>query len=71
MCLDMIPLIINSMGNDLNSRSELANCLALTLIGNIGSRETAEQLAGQVQNLLIAQYVLINLSRSPCNKPFS
>jgi len=52
---DMIPLIINSMGMDLSSRSELANCLSLTLIANVGSRETAEQLAGQVQNLLIAQ----------------
>lgn len=28
--------------------------MALTLIANIGSRETAEQLAGQVQNILVA-----------------
>lgn len=55
----MIPLIINSMGMDLSSRSELANCLALTLIANVGSRETAEQLAGQVQNLLVAQYEML------------
>lgn len=51
---EMVPLIINSMGNDLTSRSEQANALALTLIANIGSRETAEQLAIPVQNLLVA-----------------
>jgi hypothetical protein len=61
----MVPLIINSLVNDLNSRSETANCLALTLAANIGNREAAEQLAPQVSNLLFAVYVFLFPHLSP------
>eukprot|EP01098_Paradermamoeba_levis_P013165 TRINITY_DN593_c0_g1_i1.p1 TRINITY_DN593_c0_g1~~TRINITY_DN593_c0_g1_i1.p1 ORF type:complete len:545 (+),score=194.02 TRINITY_DN593_c0_g1_i1:167-1801(+) len=51
---DMIPLTIQSLQNDLNSRSEYAQCLALAAIANTGGKEMLEALSRPVQNLLVA-----------------
>lgn len=55
---EMIPLIINSLQEDLNSRApkagEFFQCLALDAIANIGGKEMAESLAPLVQKLLVA-----------------
>eukprot|EP01111_Echinosteliopsis_oligospora_P009213 TRINITY_DN2665_c0_g1_i1.p1 TRINITY_DN2665_c0_g1~~TRINITY_DN2665_c0_g1_i1.p1 ORF type:complete len:1051 (+),score=302.86 TRINITY_DN2665_c0_g1_i1:172-3324(+) len=55
---ELIPLIINSLQEDLGSRApragEFFQCLALDAIGNIGGKEMAESLAPLVQKLLIA-----------------
>jgi len=55
---EMIPLIINSLQEDLNSRApkagEFFQCLALDAIANIGGKEMAESLAPVVQKLLAA-----------------
>lgn len=55
---EMIPLIINSLQEDLNSRApkagEFFQCLALDAIANIGGKEMAESLAPVVQKLLVA-----------------
>eukprot|EP01097_Dermamoeba_algensis_P003798 TRINITY_DN2586_c0_g1_i1.p1 TRINITY_DN2586_c0_g1~~TRINITY_DN2586_c0_g1_i1.p1 ORF type:complete len:877 (-),score=197.89 TRINITY_DN2586_c0_g1_i1:104-2734(-) len=51
---DMIPLTIQSLQNDLNSRSDFAQCLALAAIANTGGKEMLEALSRPVQNLLVA-----------------
>lgn len=52
---DILRLIIQSVKNDLNSRNENTQCLALTCISNVGGEEFAESLAGDVQKLLVAR----------------
>ncbi|KAK4792690.1 hypothetical protein SAY86_023125 [Trapa natans] len=51
---DFLRLIINSVRNDIIGRNETFQCLALTMVGNIGGREFAESLAPDVQKLLIS-----------------
>ncbi|KAK4709114.1 hypothetical protein R3W88_030039 [Solanum pinnatisectum] len=51
---DFLRLAINTVRNDIVGRNETFQCLALTLIGNIGGREFAESLAPDVQKLLIS-----------------
>lgn len=51
----MIPLIIQALLNDLQSRTELHQILALTAISNIGGKEMAESLAPIVIKLLTAK----------------
>lgn len=53
----MVPLLINSLQEDLQARSDFFQCLALSGIGNIGGKEMAESLAPVVQKLLIARCV--------------
>ncbi|XP_057472388.1 AP-2 complex subunit alpha-1-like isoform X3 [Actinidia eriantha] len=51
---DFLRLAINAIRNDVIGRNETFQCLALTLVGNIGGREFAESLAPDVQKLLIS-----------------
>ncbi|KAL1200907.1 AP-2 complex subunit alpha-2 [Cardamine amara subsp. amara] len=51
---EFLRLAINAVRNDIIGRNETFQCLALTLVGNIGGREFAESLAPDVQKLLIS-----------------
>ncbi|KJE94764.1 adaptin [Capsaspora owczarzaki ATCC 30864] len=51
---DFNRLIIQQIKNDLLDRNETHVCLALTCIANVGGREMAESLAGDVQKLLVS-----------------
>ncbi|RKP26851.1 AP-2 complex subunit alpha-1 [Syncephalis pseudoplumigaleata] len=51
---EMIRLVVNSLRKDLEDQVEIVNCLALHAIANIGGREMAESLSGDVYRLLIA-----------------
>ncbi|KAJ8767840.1 hypothetical protein K2173_020780 [Erythroxylum novogranatense] len=51
---DFLRLAINTVRNDIIGRNETFQCLALTMVGNIGGREFAESLAPDVQRLLIS-----------------
>lgn len=51
---DFLRLAINAVRNDIIGRNETFQCLALTLVGNIGGREFAESLAPDVQRLLMS-----------------
>ncbi|CAI0398116.1 unnamed protein product [Linum tenue] len=51
---DFLRLAINTVRNDIIGRNETFQCLALTLVGNIGGREFSESLAADVQRLLIS-----------------
>ncbi|KAI5390729.1 hypothetical protein KIW84_075861 [Lathyrus oleraceus] len=46
---DFLRLAINTVRNDIIGRNETFQCLALTMVGNIGGREFAESLAPDVQ----------------------
>ncbi|KAJ4970513.1 hypothetical protein NE237_003612 [Protea cynaroides] len=50
---DFLRLAINTVRNDIIGRNETFQCLALTMVGNIGGREFAESLAPDVQKLLM------------------
>ncbi|XP_077235889.1 AP-2 complex subunit alpha-1-like [Tasmannia lanceolata] len=51
---DFLRLVINTVRSDIIGRNETFQCLALTMVGNIGGREFAESLAPDVQKLLIS-----------------
>ncbi|KAL9247389.1 hypothetical protein vseg_020825 [Gypsophila vaccaria] len=51
---DFLRLAINTVRNDIIGRNETFQCLALTLVGNIGGREFSESLAPDVQKLLMS-----------------
>ncbi|CAO2814651.1 unnamed protein product [Amaranthus hypochondriacus] len=51
---DFLRIAINTVRNDIIGRNETFQCLALTLVGNIGGREFAESLAPDVQKLLMS-----------------
>ncbi|OMO54759.1 hypothetical protein CCACVL1_27599, partial [Corchorus capsularis] len=51
---DFLRLVINTVRNDITGRNETFQCLALTMVGNIGGREFAESLASDVQKLLLS-----------------
>ncbi|KAK9153797.1 hypothetical protein Sjap_001277 [Stephania japonica] len=51
---DFLRLAINSVRNDIIGRNETFQCLALTMVGNIGGREFSESLALDVQKLLLS-----------------
>uniref|UniRef100_A0A1J3GCH1 AP-2 complex subunit alpha n=1 Tax=Noccaea caerulescens TaxID=107243 RepID=A0A1J3GCH1_NOCCA len=51
---DFLRLAINTVRNDIIGRNETFQCLALTLVGNIGGRDFSESLAPDVQKLLIS-----------------
>jgi len=53
---EMLPLIIQSLQNDLQSRNEFHQCLALTAIANIGGKEMSESLLTNVQKILTAKF---------------
>ncbi|KAK9841331.1 hypothetical protein WJX74_004023 [Apatococcus lobatus] len=49
---EFLRLIINSIRNDLISKNEAFQCLALGFVGNVGGQEMASLLAVDVMNLL-------------------
>lgn len=51
---ELLHLVVNSIRKDLTDHNELFNCLALHAIANVGSREMAEALSGDVHSLLIS-----------------
>ncbi|XP_042514191.1 AP-2 complex subunit alpha-1-like [Macadamia integrifolia] len=51
---DFLRLAINTVRNDIIGRNETFQCLALTMVGNIGGREFSESLALDVQKLLMS-----------------
>uniref|UniRef100_A0A1D1XEC3 AP-2 complex subunit alpha n=2 Tax=Anthurium amnicola TaxID=1678845 RepID=A0A1D1XEC3_9ARAE len=51
---DFLRMVINTVRNDIIGRNETFQCMALTMVGNIGGREFAESLAPDVQKLLIS-----------------
>eukprot|EP01112_Ceratiomyxa_fruticulosa_P020410 TRINITY_DN6936_c0_g1_i2.p1 TRINITY_DN6936_c0_g1~~TRINITY_DN6936_c0_g1_i2.p1 ORF type:complete len:1039 (-),score=240.95 TRINITY_DN6936_c0_g1_i2:138-3254(-) len=51
---ELIPLIINSLQEDLTSRADYFQCLALSAVANIGGKEMADSLCPTVQKLLVA-----------------
>ncbi|KAF9983404.1 hypothetical protein BGZ65_001832 [Modicella reniformis] len=51
---DLVRLVVNSIRKDLDDSNEIHNCLALHAIANIGGREMAESLAGDVHRLLVS-----------------
>ncbi|CAL0321961.1 unnamed protein product [Lupinus luteus] len=51
---EFLRLAINTVRNDIIGRNETFQCLALTMVGNIGGREFAESLAPDVQKLMIS-----------------
>ncbi|XP_028110138.1 AP-2 complex subunit alpha-1-like isoform X2 [Camellia sinensis] len=51
---DFLRLAINTVRNDIIGRNETFQCLALTLVGNIGGKDFSESLAPDVQKLLIS-----------------
>ncbi|XP_043724964.1 AP-2 complex subunit alpha-1-like [Telopea speciosissima] len=51
---DFLRLAINTVRTDIIGRNETFQCLALTMVGNIGGREFSESLALDVQKLLMS-----------------
>ncbi|BBN03404.1 AP-2 complex subunit alpha [Marchantia polymorpha subsp. ruderalis] len=51
---DFLRLVINTVRNDIIGRNETFQCLALTMVGNVGGKEFSESLAPDVQKLLIS-----------------
>ncbi|KAL1323532.1 hypothetical protein HN51_033839 [Arachis hypogaea] len=51
---DFLRLAINTVRTDIIGRNETFQCLALTMVGNIGGREFSESLAPDVQKLLVS-----------------
>ncbi|XP_072962423.1 AP-2 complex subunit alpha-2-like isoform X1 [Typha angustifolia] len=49
---DFLRVVINAVRNDIIGRNETFQCLALTMVGNIGGKEFSESLAPDVQKLL-------------------
>jgi AP-2 complex subunit alpha len=66
---EMMPLIIQSLQNDIQSRNDYHVCLALSAICNIGGKEMAESLAPIVQKTLIAKYQSIAMDITPLGPP--
>ena len=51
---DFLRMAINSVRNDVVSKNESFQCLALACIANVGGAEFAESLAGDVLNILLS-----------------
>ncbi|KIY52732.1 Adaptor protein complex AP-2 alpha subunit [Fistulina hepatica ATCC 64428] len=51
---DFLRLVVNSIRKDLDSNSEIDNCLALHAIANVGGSEMADALVEDVHRLLIS-----------------
>jgi AP-2 complex subunit alpha len=58
---DFLRLVVNSIRKDLDSNTEVDNCLALHAIANVGGSEMAEALAEDVHRLLISPFVAYQL----------
>jgi len=51
---DMVRLVINSIGKDLEDHNEINNCLALHAIANLGGKEMAEALSASVFRTMVS-----------------
>eukprot|EP00898_Chlorokybus_atmophyticus_P005519 jgi/Chlat1/5969/Chrsp4S06181 len=51
---EFLRLVINTVRNDIVGRNETFQCLALTMVANIGGAEFAEALAPEVMRLLMS-----------------
>ncbi|KAL2644083.1 hypothetical protein R1flu_011670 [Riccia fluitans] len=51
---DFLRLVINTVRNDIIGRNETFQCLALTMVGNVGGKEFSESLAPDVQKLVVS-----------------
>ncbi|KAJ3408435.1 hypothetical protein HDU80_005756 [Chytriomyces hyalinus] len=51
---DLSRLILNCLSRDMQGNSEIFACLALHAIANVGSKDMAVQLSGEVQQLLVS-----------------
>jgi len=51
---DMVRLVINSIGKDLEDHNEINNCLALHAIANLGGKEMAEALSDSVFRTMVS-----------------
>ncbi|XP_024401232.1 AP-2 complex subunit alpha-2 isoform X2 [Physcomitrium patens] len=51
---DFLKLVINTVRNDIIGNNETFQCLALTMVGNIGGRDFSESLASDVQKILLS-----------------
>jgi AP-2 complex subunit alpha len=54
---DFLRLVINSVREDIISRSETFQCLGLSLVANVGGREFADSLAADVQRVLCSNVI--------------
>ena len=54
---DFLRLVINSVREDVISRSETFQCLGLSLVANVGGREFADSLAADVQRVLCSNVI--------------
>ena len=52
---ELLKLCIQAVHDDLKSGNDVNQCLALCLIGNLGNKDFAEALYGDVQKLLFGQ----------------
>lgn len=52
---ELLRLCINSVRNDLQSRNEVFQCLALAAVANVGGREFSEALTTDVLNLVVSE----------------
>ena len=50
---EFLRLVINSVREDIISRSEIFQCLGLSFVANVGGREFADALASDVQRVLL------------------
>ena len=50
---EFLRLVINSVREDIISRSEIFQCLGLNFVANVGGREFADALAADVQRVLL------------------
>jgi AP-2 complex subunit alpha len=51
---DMVRLVINSIGKDLEDHNEINNCQALHAIANLGGKEMAEALSASVFRTMVS-----------------
>lgn len=64
--VDVLTLVTNSVSMDLNSKVPYVTGLALTLLGNIGSKEMLRDLSVQVQKLLTKSNPYIRKKAALC-----
>ncbi|XP_064635751.1 AP-2 complex subunit alpha-2-like [Lineus longissimus] len=61
---ELMKLVIQSIKNDLSSRNPTHICLALQCVANIGSREMAEALMGDIPKLLVSGDTIDSVKQS-------
>ena len=54
---EFLRMAINSIRTDVISRDETNQCLGLSCIANVGGREFADSLAGDVETILLTRRI--------------